>query len=96
MEILAHKLVSGQEIIAENLEEGEESFSCKGVRTIHASHGEEGMTIHMLPFATLNPSTELEFFYTDIITSYIPDEDFINHYKKEVYGTSEIATSFGV
>jgi hypothetical protein len=94
-EIRVYKLKTGNEIIGEFLEETDDTFVLTKVRSVHPVQGPEGLHVMLLPFVYSNTDTDLEFYFDDVITYLMPDEDMEKSYYEHTTGL-DIATSFGV
>jgi len=93
--ITAYKLITGEEIIGELVEENEETFILGKVHKMSYTNSPEGLAYTMIPYMLSNVHAELEFLQNDVITSVEVDQDIEKTFLKETTGL-DIATSFGV
>ena len=93
MNIIALKLVTGEDILGELVENTGTSMRLKNSVGIAVVRGKDGGTnIGFSPFplhSEPQPDLEIGFEYMHIVYSYVPAEDFIKNYDK-IFGTGLI------
>ena len=95
MLVFCFKLVTGEELIAEVVEEQEETIVLKKVRVVMPYQTEKGTSVTVVPYAFANIDGEKEFNNADFITAYEPEIQIEKLYLQATTGL-DIATSFGV
>jgi len=93
MNIIALKLVTGEDILGELVENTGTSMRLKNAVGIAVVRGKDGGTnIGFSPFplhSEPQPELEIGFEYMHIVYSYVPAEDFVKNYDK-IFGSGLI------
>ena len=92
--ILGYKLITGEEIVGKLIEDGEDYFVLDKVFLIEEAPSEVGIGYTLTPYMLSNHEAELEFNYSDIITSVEVHKEISNTYLKETMGV-DFAAQFG-
>lgn len=84
MDIIALKLVTGEEILGENISTSNERFIIKNPVGISIVRGKDGSpNVGFSPFplhAEQKSGSTIDFLSSNVVYSYVPAEDFITNY----------------